>query len=516
MRKQFNLLGILGVLALVFIIAGCGEQQKQQSPVEPIIETAKIKLVGPCANDDPSSPVGIVPTLVEGNTPATTSTNVKIDPPNAGTYALGSGSVTITFNSDGFCGEVMEWSVTGNIVIDHVYAKGGNDYNDYDYTGQNPRPTTDGNLHCPINESEKYADFSHVNFVFHEVTTPSYALTISKTAVPEFTRTHKWTIDKTGDPTELTLCEGEAFLVNYTVTVDELLPPVDSDWKVTGTITIKNIAPEGITAQDVVITNISDVLSDGTVATIDCDLSSPITLIANGTLTCTYSAEPTSGIPGTNTVTVVTGTEGVTGGTATADYTFGDPTTVLDECITVSDDKFGPLFDGNEVCIDDGLPKVFNYSLEVQYEEWGLYTFTNVATFTTNDNGTTGSDSWDVAVTVCQCETAWGGNTGVNVGDKRAWWYYFDVLDGSPQTIWAGQYEDVGSVSYIGGNIVISLTGGWELYDPEGEAVKIQGYYEIPSVRPEAGHFDYKGMNLTVPVSEYPYYAIHLDVRRCP
>jgi hypothetical protein len=115
----------------------------------------------------------------------------------------------------------------------------------------------------------------------------------------------------------------------------------------------------------------------------------------------------------------------------------------------------------------------------------------------------------------CQEETAWGGDTGMNVGEPGAWWYYFDVADGSPQTIWAGQTINVGSVTYNGSQLVITLTGGWELQD-DSESVKIQGYDVIPSSRPSAGLFTtYKGTDLTVTVPSYPYYAIHLDVQLC-
>jgi len=504
MRKYLNIFSMIAVLALVFIIAGCEKQQEQRSPIGPIIETTEGdgELTSTCASDDASSPEGIVPIYVSGNTPSVTPTNVKIDPPDAGTYTLGPGSVTITF-TDGPCGEVMEWSVSGNIAIDHVYAKGGDQYNDYDYTGKNPRPTADGNIHCPINPSGSYADFSHVNFVFHEVTTPSYALTVSKTAATEYIRTYNWDIDKSGDQTALTLCEGEAFTVNYHVMLDAI--PVDSDWKVTGTITIENVAPEGITAKDAVISSISDI-AGGVSASLDCAI--PFTLAAGATMTCNYSADLSGAINGTNTVTVVTNTAGVTGGTATADYVFGEPTTILDECVAVSDNKFGDL---GSVCLAD-LPKTLTYSLDIEYDEFGFYTYTNTASFLTNDNGVTGSDSWDVAVTVCQCETAWGGDTA---GMGKAWWFYYDVAVSGTQTIWAGQHYDAGTVTYDGANIVINLTDDWELNDVE-EPVKIQGYDVIPTKRPAAGHFEYKGMDLVVPVSAYPFYAIHLDLRRCP
>jgi len=45
--------------------------------------------------------------------------------------------------------------------------------------------------------------------------------------------------------------------------------------------------------------------------------------------------------------------------------------------------------------------KTFNYSLTVgPYEDCGTYEFTNTASFTTNDTGTTGSDSWTIDVNV--------------------------------------------------------------------------------------------------------------------
>lgn len=382
MKKNAVFFSLLGVLAIIFIVAQCSRDQKNPMESNKIIATTQDEVVtlATCADADPSSPVGIVPTLVAGNTPGETAYNVKIDPPNAGTYALGTGSVTISF-SNGDCGEVMTWSVSDNIVIDHVYAKGAPAYNDYDYTGKSPHPTTDGNIHCPIaGGSGKYAEFSHVSFVFH------YKLTVSKTAVPEYTRTYDWTIDKVGDKTALELSVGQTFTVNYAVTVGATF--TDSDWKVTGTIIIFNNTP-----LEAVITSISDV-ADGVTATVDCSL--PYTLAAGATLNCTYTANLTGAINGTNTVTVVTSTPLVEGGTATKAYTFGAPTTEFDECIDVKDDQKGAL---GSVCYGTA-PHTFNYPLNIVYNECGEFDFVNVACFVTNDNGVTGSDSWTVVVTV--------------------------------------------------------------------------------------------------------------------
>jgi hypothetical protein len=104
-------------------------------------------------------------------------------------------------------------------------------------------------------------------------------------------------------------------------------------------------------------------------------------------------------------------------------------------------------------------------------------------------------------------ETAFGGNSA---GAGNAWWFYYDASVGGLQTIWAGQHMEAGTVEYDGDNIIINLDG-WGL-DDAPEAVKIQGYDELPAKRPAAGHFDYKGMDLTVEVDLYPYYVIHLDL----
>jgi hypothetical protein len=393
MRKQFNLFGIFLALAIIFMIAGCGEEQKE--PVGPINQTTVTTqedvepLVTTCADNDPSDR-GIVPTLEDfpGGEPVCEG-GVRVTP--------GDGPETIVYNLDGItgndvtikitvgdCGEVMSWSVPENIVIDKVYAKGGqgNKQNVYTYTTRYP---SDGNLHCPVNPSGEYAGFSHIDFCFH------YKLSVSKTADTEFTRAYDWTIAKEGDQTDLTLSTGQTYTVNYDVTVGAT--PEDSDWKVTGTITIFNNTP-----LDAVITSISDV-ADGVTATVDCAL--PYTLAAGLTLNCNYSAELAGAIDGTNTVTIVTSTPKVEGGTASENYAFGDPTTEIDECIDVTDDKYGAL---GTVCYAD-LPKTFGYTLDIgPYDACGEYTFTNIASYITtdddNDTDESGSADWTVVVTV--------------------------------------------------------------------------------------------------------------------
>jgi hypothetical protein len=336
---------------------------------------------GQCADDDPSSPVGITPVTTSGNNPDVCT---RFNDPVSTTYDLDAFGNTVTVEiTNGPCGEVFSWSASPGIVIDQVIAKGGNAYNTYDYTGEDPRPDSDGNLHSPLNESGKYAALSHIDFCFH------YRLTVSKTANAEYTRTYEWEIEKNclGDET-LILATGQTF--NYPFSWKVGATYTDSDWKVTGEITIENNTPF-----DVTITSVTDELSGGIAATVDC----PSYALASGeTVVCTYSAEldEEDAVDGTNTVAVVSGTPEVEGATATADYTFGDPTTEVDECIVVEDDCGEPV----EVCYEDA-PHTEYYSCYIgSYDECGDYEYTNTAGFTTNDTETTGSDYCVVRIAV--------------------------------------------------------------------------------------------------------------------
>lgn len=309
MKKLLLLIPVLLIAGIFFYAC-----QEKTNVTEPITYITKVGL--DCSVNNPTSPVGIYPTTIDfQNGPPLCTGGKRLTP--------GDGAETITFNLDGItgndvtvvitvpvdgCGEVMEWSVPDNIVIDKVYVKGAQTQNVYDYTSTSPRPLNDGELHSPVNASGGYAGISHVDFCFH------YKLSASKTAVPEFTRTYSWTIDKVGDQTDLTLSAGQTFLVNYDVTVGATY--IDSEWKVTGEITIENNTP--FAAE---ITSISDVLTGGVNATLDCGETFPHTLAAGATLNCTYSAALTSATDGTNTVTVTTSTANVDGDVATADYT---------------------------------------------------------------------------------------------------------------------------------------------------------------------------------------------------
>ncbi|NPV67354.1 MAG: hypothetical protein HPY64_09450 [Anaerolineae bacterium] len=239
------------------------------------------------------------------------------------------------------------------------------------------------------------------------VTVNCYTPTVSKTAVTLFTRTYNWTIDKVGDQTSLTLSTGQTFVVNYGVTVAATY--TDSDWRVGGVISVTNPHPTAA-----LTVNVTDVVSPDIVAWVDCDFvtegyQSSLTVPAGETGACNYGASLPDASSRTNTATATLQNysydyqlkatpDGTTNFTGTADVIFlTTPTTEIDECITVTDDKAGSL---GVVCYPD-LPKTFTYSLDVgPYDVCGEYQFVNVASFVTNDTSATGSDSWTVAVSV--------------------------------------------------------------------------------------------------------------------
>jgi hypothetical protein len=240
------------------------------------------------------------------------------------------------------------------------------------------------------------------------VTVNCYELTVTKDADTSFDRTWNWTIDKSADQTSLTLADGQLFQVNYQVLVNAT--STDGNFAVSGNISINNPAPI-----DATINTVSDIVSPGIAADVDCKVTFPHTLAAGETLTCAYIADLPDASNRLNTASATLqnysyNSEGVgtPGGTTdfsgTASVAFSTtPTNLIDDCIDASDTNIGLL---GTVCADDA-PKTFTYSLtfgknpnaDVQLE-CGDNTHTNVADFKTNGTGATGQDSATVSARV--------------------------------------------------------------------------------------------------------------------
>ncbi|HSN54386.1 MAG TPA: hypothetical protein VLT32_06920, partial [Candidatus Sulfomarinibacteraceae bacterium] len=154
-----------------------------------------------------------------------------------------------------------------------------------------------------------------------------YAPIVSKDASTSYTRDYTWEITKEADPTSHTGFAGEDFQSGYDVTVDQTIE--ESLFAVSGSITVSNPRPDAAMTVDV-----ADSVG-GTAATLDC--GGTLVVPAGEAATCGYSADLDSKTDGTNTATVTFNTVDFP---ATADYAFGDPTTVTGyETINVTDSQ---------------------------------------------------------------------------------------------------------------------------------------------------------------------------------
>lgn len=226
------------------------------------------------------------------------------------------------------------------------------------------------------------------------VTVNCYSLTVTKTANTSLTRTWDWTIAKTADQTELTLASGQQFAVNYSVTVNAT--STDSNRAVAGTITVANNTPLNAT-----LTSVSDIVSNGINATVNCSVTFPYSLLAGQSLVCSYTAALPDATNRTNTATATLQNtpSGTTDFSGSASVSFANATVNhVDECVNVTDSLQGTL---GTVCATDTLPKTFTYTRTITGgAACTQETIRNIATATTNDTSTVDRDDHSVVVTV--------------------------------------------------------------------------------------------------------------------
>jgi hypothetical protein len=127
-------------------------------------------------------------------------------------------------------------------------------------------------------------------------------------------------------------------------------------------------------------------------------------------------------------------------------------------------------------------------------------------------------------ITTCSEETAWADGNRFNINGGN--WATYTQYSGSKKTVtlFAGQTQDIGTVTFEPENgsvkITISLNEYGEFQDVE-ENVKIQDYSTAPSGNPQIGQFDHKfdadadgkTFSTTLPVNNY--YAVHVDAKGC-
>ena len=223
---------------------------------------------------------------------------------------------------------------------------------------------------------------------------PGSILFVKKEAFGNLERLWEWDITKTADQSSITLSQGQSFQVDYTVTATAT--SLGGEWNVTGWVAFRNVSPA-----TVLVTSVDDILSDGTVASVSCPFALPFSLPADWTSPqCSYSASGSGTAPASNTANVYIsdGAGGsLLGGTVTVPVLYAAATEV-DECADVIDSLAGFL---GTVCAGMQTSFTFTYSRTIgPYEACGDFTVENVASFTTNDSGTSGSDGWTVDVSV--------------------------------------------------------------------------------------------------------------------
>jgi hypothetical protein len=250
----------------------------------------------------------------------------------------------------------------------------------------------------PVNPSDcKYDAFK----IQEGEVTPGVDLAITKDADGSNDNTFTWQIDKSVDKTLVKQIGGSATF-NYTVTVSHDGGAI-SNVKVTGTISVFN--PNVDDQNDTVAVsgvNVTDQLSDGTVCDVTNGADRTLTQFeTHFAYTCDLAALPQGQLD--NTASVEWPEQFLDNGAllsaGSANFTFSDISFTenkIDECVNVTDSYAGTL---GTVCVGDANPTTFTYWRTIPIPQYGCLSYDNTATFTTNDNGATGSDSQ--TVTVC-------------------------------------------------------------------------------------------------------------------
>ncbi len=279
-------------------------------------------------------------------------------------------------------------------------------------------------------------------------------LTVSKTAVPTFTRTWNWAITKDYDGT-YNLYAGDTVLHGYKVTVTPT--PVDSAWLVVGVITLSN--PNNWEA--ITLTSLSDVVNNGGTCTV---AAGPYVVPVSGSIevgySCSYASAPSS-YSGLNTATAAwnagtyftpngtaSGTRGFEFGTGSA----GNPTEI-NPVITVNDDNLD-----DEVWSADRASATWEYSLPFtcstdlgDYNDLE-YSYSHLNTAMINETGAS-----DTATVNVNCNMPY-------IGYTPGFWKNHTASDPSGHDAW--QYTSYETDDVIG--VVFDL-GDAGAYRPKGK-----------------------------------------------
>jgi len=251
----------------------------------------------------------------------------------AGPWAGGSsGSWPVTQVSEGglvvditdvtTVGGQLQFNWSSNLAVDLAVVKQGNGgaYWAFD-------PAQTGGTLAAYNDREPSGGISHVLFCYQP------KLTVTKTAVTSKTTTYGWTVDKTADPTSHQMTNGDdAQTSNYTLDVRKSAG-VDSGWKVSGVITVKNNSGTNLLA-----VTVTDTLEGATGLIIDPSCTGAFALAAGATKNCSYSANLPNDTTRLNTAYADSGSNNVADGSGTAQVDFANATvTKINDTATLTD-----------------------------------------------------------------------------------------------------------------------------------------------------------------------------------
>jgi hypothetical protein len=345
------------------------------------------------------------------------------------------------------------------------------------------------------------------------------ALEVLKDAAGTHDRTIEWTLEKSVDPDFHSGGPGDTF---------------DSDWTVVATKT--DSGPENFrVAGEISITNpaavdqafsVADVLDDGTAAVVTCPDTGDNTgtVLAGGSITCEYVAEPDDASATENTATV--SADGNADQVATADVEWTENLEGFDDA-DLTDPRFS-----FELEIDDSHTEVFPETFECPAGDSGVYVdgfYTFDVINTAYLNGNLNLEASATVTVECRVqfvgETAWaadGDSPGSLRYTTRGNWAtyveYFGVE--KTTTLFAGQTTPVGEVEFSapsGGfvTIYVSLYSPW-VVDPSDMTLAVQDYDSAPSGNPEPGLFDHKAQcgatSCSIEVPENDFYGVHVNV----
>lgn len=409
------------------------------------VQPAAAEHVAPIPKDDNPSCADLAP-------PGETWIELKVQPVEDGTYSDGTLTVTIDVR-DTAAGNVVDW--TSNIGLDAVFVKGGPSGNLYQYDPPSEE-TSDTGLHPQVGPSGDYLGLSHLSFCY------DIELQVSKTATTTFTRTYHWNIDKSVTPSTWDLFTGDTGTSAYTVNVTKT-GFTDSDWAVSGTISITNPGPGSAT-----VTGVSDEISGVGAVSVSCGVSFPHSLAAGATLNCTYSSPLPNGSSRVNTATATTSGD-IEGGSGTANVTFGSPTTEVNASVDVTDSVQGGL--GS---FSDSGSVSYNRTFACDADEG---THNNTATIVQTGQ----SDSASVTVNCHQLSVTKNANTSL----RRTWrWTIDKSADQTELLLSVGQTFLVNysvTVNATSSDSNFAVSGNIAVNNPAPVAATINGVADIVS-----------------------------------